>query len=118
VTAASDVASRSDVERSRALTAAAQVATNADDAVKRKIHKRAAVEAMGAQRLSALALGTVIRPEAVRIGNLFGVPLDRAGRLLPNLDIVDRVFQNSRNHLGDFGHRKNKGRSQSLEACA
>jgi len=66
-------------QRDRALTAAAQVATNADDAVKRKIHKRAAIEAVAAQRLSALALGTMIRPEAIRIGDLFGVPLDRAG---------------------------------------
>jgi len=60
-------------QRDRALTAAAQVATNADDAVKSKIHQRAAIEAVAAQRLSALALGT-----AIRIGDLFGVPLDSA----------------------------------------
>jgi hypothetical protein len=59
-----------------ALAGPAQITAHADRSVKPRIHQRAAVETMRGQRVLSLALRTVIRPVAIRVGNLFGVLLD------------------------------------------
>jgi hypothetical protein len=67
-------------QRHRALATAAEVSPNADRAVKRDIHQRARVEAVGPQRMMGFTLRTVIRPVTIGIGKLFRKALDRASK--------------------------------------
>jgi hypothetical protein len=55
----------------------AQVTTHADRTIELHIHQSAAVEAMCGQRLIRIALQAMVRPVAVRIGNLSAILLDR-----------------------------------------
>ncbi len=54
------------------------LAAHADRPVELLVHQRAAVEAVRGQRPSGFALGTMIRPIAIRVGNVIEVLLDRA----------------------------------------
>ena len=60
------------------LTATAQVAAHADRAIELRIHQRAAIETVRAQRAVGFALRAMIWPITIRVGNLIEVLLDRA----------------------------------------
>jgi hypothetical protein len=61
----------------RAWAEAAQVAAHADHAVESRVNERAAIETVASEWLFGLALRAVVRPIAVRIGDLFQVLLNR-----------------------------------------
>jgi hypothetical protein len=67
-------------QRHLAPATAAEVSPNPDRAVKRDIHQRALVKAVGLQRTMYFTLRTVIRPVQIGIGKLFRISLDRASK--------------------------------------
>src|ERR1700693_3788236 len=64
----------------RAFTEAAQIAANTNDFVEGGIHEGTAVEAMTGQRSFRFTLRAVIRAVSIRMGDLFTVTLDGAGK--------------------------------------
>jgi hypothetical protein len=62
------------------LAATAQIPTHTDHAVKRHIHQGAAVETVCGQGPVVFAQRAMVRPVAIRIGNLLEVLLDRANK--------------------------------------
>jgi hypothetical protein len=66
-------------QRDGALTAAAQIAANAQEAIKVHLHQGSAVEALSAQRPPRLALRAMIGPVTIGIGNRFVILLEGAG---------------------------------------